>query len=297
MDILQCLKSFTTVVECSSFAAAAKRLSISSSKISKQITNLESELKTKLFIRSTKQIILTDKGQMLYEKVGNLFDELKEIKEIALQDLPMGLVTLKLCLTVSPAVLYLTNLTTQFMEANSGIAIELHIGSNIVDMYEYDFDLAITFDVIRQPNMICKKLFSVQRDIYASPEYLETHGYPATPEELINHNCLINTIYGLQNKWILNSQIIHVSGNFKSNNAEVLKEVALNGLGLIWVPYFSVREEVQAGKLLPVLPNDKSPEIMLYAIYKKHKRNNEYIDLFLQYLCEEIVRDGIIELD
>ncbi len=297
MDILQCLKSFTTVVECKSFVAAAQALSISSSKISKQISNLELELKTKLFIRSTKQLILTDKGKILYEKVGNLFDELKVIKEIALQELPIDLVTLKLCLTVSPAVLYLTNLTTQFMKANSGIAIDLQIGSNVVDIYEYNFDLAITFDVIRQPNMICKKLFSIQRTIYASPEYLETHGYPATPEKLINHNCLINTIYGLQNKWILNSQIIHVSGNFKSNNAEVLKQAALNGLGLIWVPYFSVQEEVQAGKLLPVLPNDKSPEIMLYAIYKKHKRNNEHIDLFLKYLCEKIVTDGIIELE
>lgn len=285
------------VVECHSFAAAAKRLSISSSKISKQITNLELELKTKLFIRSTKQILLTDKGQMLYEKVGDLFDELKVIKEIAIQELPRGLVTLKVCLTVSPAVLYLTNLAEQFIAANSGIAIDLQIGSSIVDMYEYDFDLAITFDVIQQPNMICKKLFSVQRTIYASPKYLELHGYPTTPGELSHHNCLINTIYGLQNKWILNSQIIHVSGNFKSNNAEVLKQMALNGLGLIWVPYFSVREEVQAGKLLPVLTHDQSPEIMLYAIYKKHKRNHEYIDLFLQYLCEKIVSDGVIELD
>ena len=160
MDILQCLKSFTTVVECNSFVAAAQKLSISSSKMSKQIANLEMELKTKLFIRSTKQLILTDKGQILYERVGNLFEEIKLIKEIALQEVPIDLVTLKLCLTVSPAVLYLTNLITQFMGDNSGIAIDLQIGSNIVDMYEYNFDLAITFDVIRQP-----KVYQILLDI------------------------------------------------------------------------------------------------------------------------------------
>lgn len=297
MDILQCLESFTTVVEYRSFSAAARTLNISPSKISKQVTYLEDELKVKLFIRSTKHLLLTDKGQLLYDKVGNLFYELKEIKNIASEEHFKHQGILKLCLTVGPAVLYLTSLTTLFMKINPEIAVDLRVSSDIIDVYQYTFDLAISFDVIQHPNLICKKIFSIQRGIYASPDYLNAYGSPKDIDELSNHNCLINTLYGLQNKWIFNNKILHVSGNFQSNNADVLKQAALNGVGLIWVPSFSVREEVESGKLLTILPNEKSPEIMLYAIYKKHKKNNAIIGLYLSFICEKIVEDKVISLD
>ena len=234
---------------------------------------------------------------MLYEKAGNLFNELKDITDIGLKEPPIAQGTLRLFLTVSPAILYLTSLTTQFMKMYPAVVIDFKVGSESVDVYQYVFDLAISFDVIQHPNMMCKKIFSIQRSIYGSPEYLNAYGNPASPDELLHHNCLINTLYGLQNKWILKKKILHISGNFKSNNADVLKQAALNGAGLIWVPYFSVREDVEAGKLVPVLPHEKSPEIMLYAIYKKHKNNNNLIDLFLNFICEQIVNDDVIELD
>lgn len=297
MNILSCFESFAAVVECKSFSAAARLINISASKISKQITYLEEELNIKLFIRSTKQLILTEKGQRLYEKVGSLFNELKEIKEIAVEEAPLLHGTFKLCLTVSPAVLYLTSLTTQFIKNNPKIEVNLRVGSDILDICDYAFDLAISFDVINSSNMVCKKLFSVQRNIFASPDYINDYGTPNTVSELSNHNCLVNTLYGLQNKWILNKGIIHVSGNFKSNNADVLKQAALNGMGLLWVPDFSVQQEVEEGRLRKILPYETSPEIMLYAIYKKYKKNNIIIDSYLKFICEKIVGDGVVALD
>lgn len=297
MDILQCLESFTAVVEYNSFSAASKFLNSSPSKISKQITYLEEELKLKLFIRSTKKLLLTDQGQVLYEKVGNLFNELKDIKSITHQEQSSLQGLLKVCLTVGPAVIYFTSVITQFMKKHPKVIIDLRVGADIIDAYQYTFDLIVSFDSFTHPHIVCKKLFSIQRGVYASPNYLKLYGNPKNNEDLVNHNCLINTLYGLQNKWILNNKIIHVAGNFTSNNADVIKQAAMDGVGLIWVPSFSVREEVKSGRLLQVLPNSLSPEIMLYAIYKKHKKNNLMIDLFLGYICEKIVIDDIISID
>ncbi|ARB90885.1 LysR family transcriptional regulator [Legionella longbeachae] len=297
MNILQCLENFTVVVEYKSFSAAAQVLNSSPSKISKQITYLEEELKLKLFIRSTKKLLLTDQGQILYEKVGNLFNELKEIKSIAYQEQYLLQGLLKICLIVGPAVIYFTSAIAQFMKKHPKIIIDLRVGADIIDANQYTYDLIISFDSFTHPQIICKKIFSIQRGVYASPNYLKCYGNLRKDEDLINHNCLINTLYGLQNKWILNNKVIHVAGNFTSNNADVLKQAAIDGLGLIWVPSFSVREEIKSGKLLQILPSSLSPEIMLYALFKKHKKNNLMIDLFLGYICEKIVIDDIISID
>ena len=175
---------------------------------------------------------------MLYEKTVKLFDELEQIKAIAHPEKiePHGLI--QLYLTVTPAIPYLTSLSIRFMREHPKINIDLKVGEDISGLQSGQFDLAISFDDIKHPKWICQKMFSVRRCIFASPDYIKKFGKPKTSEDLLNHNCLINTLYSLQNKWILSEKVVHVSGNFKSNHASVLKQAALDGLGLIWVPPF-----------------------------------------------------------
>lgn len=295
MNILHCLKSFILTVDCGGFSAAARKLYISPSKLSKQITWLEDELKVKLFVRSTRQLILTEPGQLLYGKVERLFEELDQVKSIANPENlePQG--TIQIYLTVTPAIPYLTSLSIQFMQEHPKIKMDIMVGSEELGIYQHPFDLAISFDDIKHPKLVCKKLFSIRRNVFASPDYLNKHGVPQTSEDLVNHNCLINTLYGLQNKWILNKEVIHVSGDFKSNNASVLKQAALEGVGLIWVPSFSVHKEVKKGKLLPVLPGEISPEITLYAIYPKYLANATKINSLLSFLYKRALQDGFTE--
>jgi DNA-binding transcriptional LysR family regulator len=295
MNILHCLKSFLFTVDCGSFSAAARTLYISPSKLSKQISWLEDELKVKLFIRSTRQLTLTESGQRLYGKAIRLFDEFEQVKSIANPDNlePDG--TIQLYLTVTPAIPYLTTLSIKFMQKYSKIKMDILVGSEDLSTYQHPFDLAISFDAIKHPKLVCNKLFSIRRKIYASPDYINKHGAPKTIEDLANYNCLINTLYGLQNKWIFNKKVMHVSGNFKSNNASVLKQAAIEGIGLIWTPSFSVIKEVQDVNLVPVLPNEESPEIALYAIYPKHLAEAAKIKLLLDFICKQALIDEVSE--
>ncbi|KTD75295.1 LysR family transcriptional regulator [Legionella waltersii] len=295
MNILHCLKSFLFTVDCGSFSAAARTLYISPSKLSKQISWLEDELKVKLFVRSTRQLTLTESGQRLYGKVIKLFDELEQVKSIASTEhlVPHG--TIQLYLTVTPAIPYLTQLSIQFMQEYPKIKMDILVGSEDLSTYQHPFDLAISFDAIKHPKLLCNKLFSIRRKIYASPDYINKHGSPKTIEDLANYNCLINTLYSLQNKWIFNKKVIHVNGNFKSNSADILKQAAIEGIGLIWTPSFSVLKEIQEGQLVPVLPDDVSPEIALYSIYPKHLADATKIRLLMDFFYTKALQDRISE--
>ncbi|WP_392537307.1 LysR family transcriptional regulator [Legionella sp. 227] len=287
MNILLCLKSFIATVDNKSFSKAAQNLYVSPSKLSKQITWLEDELKTKLFLRSTKGLIVTESGERLYREALRLFEQLGAVKEIATPK-PLelqGLITLYL--TVTPAIPYLTALSIEFMQKYPKMEIEIIVGSDSKELLSTAFDVAISFDDINSSKLICKKLFAVQREVFASPAYINQYGFPETIEQLQKHNCLINTLYGLQNKWIFNKKLVHVSGNFKSNNASVLKQAAIAGMGLLWAPYFSVCEEIKNGTLIQVLPQETSPEINLYAIYPMYLANEPKINLLLNFFCEK----------
>ncbi|MCW8444736.1 LysR family transcriptional regulator [Fluoribacter gormanii] len=293
MNILSCLKGFIATVDCKSFSKASQKLYISPSKLSKQITWLEGELKVTLFIRSTTRLVVTEAGHQLYEKALRLFEQLELIKGIATPDQYELNGTIKLYLTVTPAIPYLTSLSIEFMQQYPKIYLDINVGSDTKELYSSTFDLAISFEDVKHSKLVCKRLFSIQRKIFASPGYIAQHGLPQTIDELPNHNCLINSLYGLENKWVFNKKIIQVSGNFKSNNAGVLKQAAVADVGLLWAPYFSVYEEIKNKKLIQVLPHESSPDINLYAISPKSKADEQKINLLLNYFCQKALSEKI----
>lgn len=130
MNILSCLKGFIATVDCKSFSKAAQKLYISPSKLSKQITWLEEELKVTLLIRSTTRLIVTESGHRLYEKALDLFEQLEVVKVIATPDQFELNGIIRLYLTVTPAIPYLTSLSIQFMRKYPGIEIDFIVGSD-----------------------------------------------------------------------------------------------------------------------------------------------------------------------
>lgn len=295
MNLLSCLQSFVAIANCQSFSIAARKLFVSPSKLSKEISWLEHKLGTKLFIRSTRQLTLTEHGKMLYTKAVKVFNEVEQLKDITKPQTRELQGKLRIYLTVTPAIPYLTTLCLDFMASHPKLEIALLVGGELLTPGEDVFDVAVSFDEVNHPKYQSKLLFSVRRSIYGSPEYFKKHGKIETPDQLINHNCLINTLYGLQNKWILGKKVIQVGGNFQSNNATVLKQAAVANLGLIWVPPFTVQEEVKSGRLQGILLEEISPEIPLYSIIPKHMLDAKSVITLVEYFQHRAYKDGFAE--
>lgn len=297
MNLLSCLQSFVTIANSQSFSVAARKLYVSPSKLSKEISWLEHKLGTKLFIRSTRQLTLTEHGKILYTKAVKVFNEVEQLKEIAKPQTRELQGKLRIYVTVTPAIPYLTKLCLDFMADNPKIELAFLVGAELLTPGEDVFDMAISFEDISHPKYQSDLLFSVRRVIYGTPAYFKKHGEITSPDQLMHHNCLINTLYGLQNKWILGKKVVQVGGSFQSNNATVLKQAALSDLGLIWVPPFTVKDEVQQGLLKAVLTEDISPEIPLYYIVPKHMATAKSIVALVQYVQERAKQDGLTALE
>lgn len=293
MDVLSCLKAFVSVVNHKSFSIAASSLSTSPSKLSKQVSWLEHSLKTKLLVRSTRNLVLTDAGKMVYQKALKIFQDIEGIKNLSALDIEETENIFQLYITATPAVPYITQLNIDYLKTHPNTAFHILVGSEFSNIPEKKSDIIISFSNAKQSHLYTGKLFSVRRSVYASPNYLKAHAKINKVDDLLSHNCLINTLYGLQDKWIFGEEVIQVTGNFQSNNANVLKQAALAGVGLIWAPPFSVKEELENNSLVHVLKQAKSPEFDLYYAYSRYVENMDKIKSLIKYYQESALKDVI----
>lgn len=297
MNLLTCFKSFIAIVNYRSFSAAARKLYVSSSKLSKQITWLEEELKTQLLHRSTRHLQLTDSGKLLYEKASQWLNELNEIKNQVchLSDEPQGVIRLHMTMTTVSS--YFATLVFKFMTLYPKIHFKFLVGDDLlVNLTDQTFDLAIVSRRVNHPLFISHRWVGTGRRIFGAPHYLEKHGVPEKLEDLLQHNCLVHMHPDIQNKWTMGKKTIYVSGNFQSNEFNILKQAALGGMGLIWTPPFLVNEEIKAKKLKMVLSKFTSPEVSLFAVIPKHVINSLTMQLFLQFLILEAAKDNIFKV-
>lgn len=291
MNLLSCLKSFVVIVDNKSFSIAAKKLYASPSKLSKEISWLENRLHVRLFNRTTRRLHLTDAGKILYQRAMKIIHEFDSLQELQFQLGESPQVTLNLFVSATPAIPHFTELSFQYMELHPNVSINLITGTESIAYDSQKADLTITFEKVKHPNVICEKLFSVKRNIYASPDYLKKHDEIKTVDDLSKHNCLINTSYGLQNNWMLGDKVIQVHGNFQSNSASVIKLAAVNGRGLLWAPPFTVKQEVTSGLLKRVLDKYTSNDINLYYIHLSYTNKSKEINGLVKFFQDNANND------
>ncbi len=199
---LESLKVLKAVVEGGSFTAAGKRLNLSVARISKSIERLELELNTKLFIRSTRHMQLTDSGERSYryalkllEQWRGLSDELAET-----QSKPKG--KIKISVPMSWGLSVFSTILAKFMTKYPLISVDVHMSDLHVNVIEDEFDLVLRLtSKLEDSSLLCKKLKTYKFIACASPDYFEKIKIPVTPEELKNHSCLVYSQQGSKRKW------------------------------------------------------------------------------------------------
>jgi DNA-binding transcriptional LysR family regulator len=136
--------------------------------------------------------------------------------------------------------------------------------------------------------MVARKLASSSMIVCASPEYLDKYGTPQTPEDLMNHSCLVNWASAPQDKWKFKTPTgfttINVSGRMQSNVAEANRVAALNGLGLVVLATYVVRRDIEKGKLKTVLEDYALPPLDIHAVYPHRKYLSAKVRCFLDFL-------------
>jgi DNA-binding transcriptional LysR family regulator len=262
---------FAKVVESSSFAAAARHFDMSPAMVSKHVRTLEERLGVRLLNRTTRHVSATEVGQNYYERCLRILNELEDAERAAgdLEAAPRGL--LRVTSSVSFGAHQLAPAIADYLVAYPDVSIDLSLHDNYVDLLEERIDLAIRLGQLADSSLIAKKLYAVEMVLCASPGYLSANGSPQTPRDLSKHNCLIYT-YATPRMWTFTdpngkAEVIRVSGRLSANSGDPLLALALKDAGILLGPDYLVANDLSAGRLLRLLPDYKTQETPVYAVY------------------------------
>ncbi len=255
------------IVQEGSYTAAAKKLGVAKSAVSRRITALEIRLGTRLLNRTTRQVALTSDGERVYERAAALVaaaDDAADSAEGSATDL-RGIVRINA--PVSLGMASLTDALAAFLQANPGVTIDLTLAENLVDVVAEGYDIAIRVRArMSDSSLVARKLGTTRLVAVASPAYLAARGAPAALDDLRDHNCLQYSL-AAEPEWHTDAgDAVTIRGNWTTDSGAASRRAALAGLGITLLPCHLVDEDLAAGTLVPVLPGVRFRELGIWAV-------------------------------
>lgn len=299
MDKLGDIELFVTVVNLKGLAVAGRKLGMSPASVTARLNRLESSYGVRLLTRTTRQISLTDEGTIFFKHC------LKIIEEVQLADESLSNVDgelkghLKITATVDIGKQFVSPVLTDFIRLNPKVNAHLQLMDQVANLVEGDYDLAIRFGGLSDNRMVARKLYKNKRVLFASPAYLEKHGTPQSPQEILNHHCL-----GLAredqslNTWHFDKDgdksSVTINPMLTSNDGAMVRHWALTGNGIALKSFLDIKVDVANGDLVTLM-DDYNPDYFsdreqnsadLFAIYPSKNYLPNRVSQFISMLYE-----------
>ncbi|MEZ8383640.1 LysR substrate-binding domain-containing protein [Vibrio splendidus] len=285
MDKLTSMKVFVYVVEQGSFRSAANHFNLSATMISKHVHSLEASLKSQLIHRTTRKQSLTDSGQLYYRECKRILEDISNAENLiqTLENQPQGTVKINCPVTYGNKVL--APIVAKFLAHHPTINVDLMLNNDLVDPYSSDIDLIVRIGDLSDSSLVARYLGDYEMCYCATPAYLNQHAEIRVLEDLAQHPSL---------GFSYSSQAPHATQNkervrLMSNNGDVLRYAALQGVGVLLQPTILVAEEIDRGMLLEILhgmaPLPK-PIHLLYKTKQLSLKNRTFVEFLLTSLSE-----------
>ncbi|EJB01826.1 transcriptional regulator [Rhizobium leguminosarum bv. trifolii WSM597] len=263
------MEVFARVVQDGGFSAAARNLDLTPSAVSKLIARLEARLGTRLLVRTTRALTLTEEGEAYHDAALRILQELNDADEEAAGGAVRG--RLRINTTIPFGTMFVAPAIPEFVARNPGLVVDLSFTDGIVDLVA-ETDVAIRMGNLPDSGLIARKLGQSRRVVCAAPGYLRRKGLPETPADLEHHDCLTFNFRRARPSWPFrdHEQDIAqpVKGTIVVNNGETMKQMALAGAGVARVGLFHVADEIAAGQLIALLEGYNPGDLeLVHAIY------------------------------
>lgn len=282
---------FVRVAELGSFTRAADALGVSKAVVSKYVSRLEQRLGARLLHRTTRRLTLTEPGDALFRRsVGALAELAEAEKDVAqLTGAPRGLLRVSAptyfgSVTLAPTL-------KDFRARYPDVALDLALDDRIVDLVKERFDLAVRISPVLDPGLVARRLAPCPLVLVGSPGYFARRGMPRTAADLRAHDCLAYSLVRNPNEWRLRPPhgrwvAVTVPGTFRCNNDFVLKQAALDGLGLGLFPRFFIERELADGRLRQALADHGTQELSINVVYASKRHLLPKARVFVDFLAE-----------
>lgn len=290
MDKLDAMRALVKVVSSGSYAEAARRLGLTRSAVSKGVMELEQALGARLLDRTTRRVTPTEAGLAYYERCVSILSQIEETEAQVsrLHDEPKGI--LKVNAPMSFGMLYLGKAISDFMIRYGDLKVELLLTDRFIDPLEEGADVTLRIGVPTDSSLIARRIAPARIILVAAPEYIEKHGMPQTPAELVDHRCLSYGHTTSMQRWHLSEKgqpiTVAIGSCLSSNNGDVLRDAAVQGIGIANLPTFIVGQDIAAGRLKLVLPDNRPADLTIHALYAPNRYLAAKTRVFIDFLVD-----------
>jgi DNA-binding transcriptional LysR family regulator len=289
------LELFVQVAETGSMSRAAEALDLSNAAASRHLSALEDRLGARLVERNTRRLYLTETGQEFYSRTKTVLADLKDaesaVNATALN--PTGV--LRVTASLSFAMHHVAPLLREYTQRYPNVTVHVEAANRYLDIIDNNIDVAIrTREVEPDSNITVRRLGQTRRILAASPRYLAQHGRPQTLDDLQRHKLLIYTHANNPNELRFTrdgtSTTLNVKGLLESNDGQILRAAALDGMGILVQPTYILYEDMVAGRLVPVLDDWELPRLTINLAYPSRKHLSAKVRTFIDFMAEHFAR-------
>lgn len=292
MESLGSLAVLVAVVEAGGFAAAARRLNLSKSAVSKQVSRLEAHLGARLLHRTTRKLSLTEAGEAYFRHAQQALEAARAAEDAVTgaRGQPRG--TLRVAVPMTYGLLKILPALTGFLAAYPELKLELQMEDRLTDLVEGGYDLAIRIGNLGNSTLVARRLASSEIVICAAPGYLAARGEPDTPAALASHDCLSFSYFPGGNEWRFQGPrgpvAVEINSRLTVSNSLALREAAVAGLGIVRAPLFAVDTALAAGELRRILPDYRMATVGIHAVFPEGRHVPAKSRVFVEYLAQRL---------
>ena len=298
MENLADIAVFVQVVHAGSFTAAAEQLNMSKAVVSKYVTRLEGQLGARLLHRTTRRLTLTEAGETLYAKSAGALAELAQAQQDVahLTGAPRG--HLRVTAPTYFGIAILAPLLKDFAAQYPEVRLELDLDDRITDLVKDRFDVAVRIAPRVDPGLVARRVADSVLMVVGSPAYFKSNPAPKTHADLKHHTGLGYSLQRVPLEWSLRAPngrwvAVRMDCPLTCNSDFVLKQAALDGLGLAVLPRFFVAAELADGRLVQALPGYRTEALAVSVVYTSRRNLLPKVRAFVDFLAGRLARQAL----
>jgi DNA-binding transcriptional LysR family regulator len=292
MDKYQEMRVFTAVVDAASFVGAGDALNMSKAAVSRHVSDLEQRLGVRLMHRTTRKLSLTSEGEAFLARSREILASIEASEaELSTRSVTAsGL--LKISVPVSFGIRHLAPLWSEFLSAHPQVRLDVQLADRVIDLVDEGFDLAVRIARLPDSSLISRQLASTRLVLCAAPSYLQRRGTPAHPTELAQHDVMGYSLMAMGDQWQFTGPDGPVSAKVRprmwTNNGDSCVAASLAGAGIQLQPTFLIDQELASGQLVEILPQFRSAELGIYAVYPSRKFVLPKVRVLVDFLASKL---------
>jgi DNA-binding transcriptional LysR family regulator len=295
MDILQAMNTFTAVVEAGSFVGAMDATGLSNPAVSRQVSDLEAHLGTRLLQRTTRRLSLTGEGQAYYQRCKEVLQAVQEAEAEVASSTVQAQGRLRIGAPQTFGALHLAALWGRFAAQNPQVSLDIVLSDRVVDLVEEGYDLVIRIARLPDSSLVSRPLAHTRMVLCASPAYLALRGTPTHPHDLAQHEVVSYTYWSSGDVWSFQGPSgekgevsVRTHSRIHANNGDTCRAAALADQGIVLQPDFLVYSDLASGALVELMPQFRAVELGIFAVYATRKQLPLKVRRLVDFLVEAL---------